>query len=345
MVDQTEAQGPAADKEFKAGTNEYALMAAKPDAGEQQVGLAAPNKLEDAPEKSIERGDVESLTAKAGELQGIGEVQHGLELSIIGGGLQTMADRYGADKLLDALQSRNPAVTTIAEVATFLAPDKKERDALFTAIDEEPIEALGIKLNETVGGVAIGTDTGTDALARFRHFEMINIREGKPTDGANSLLTGDFDALLEGHPELVENFRETNDTLVLLKGIRAVYEAEYAQYTYDLEAATSQIEKLVANGEASIAELQTMSNEIFADEVARLEEKMKATTNPEAVTMIKSLLDRRKAEARSAREELTQKSKGTRSKIINDLGADNLTRLRVPAPIQPQLTHPPYSNS
>jgi hypothetical protein len=344
MNNQAEAQVSDGDKEFKPGTNEYALLAATPNGSEEQGGLAVAEKPETSLEKTLERSDVESLINKAGELRGISEVQYGLELSIIGGGLQTMADRYGADKLLDALLSKNPPAMTIAEVATVLAPDKKQRQALFEAIKDESIEALGEKLNETVGGVTVGIDAGTDALARFRHYEMIDIEKGKPTDGSNLLLTGHLVALLEGHPELAENFRETNDTFELLKGIRAMYETEYAQYTTDIEATLSQIEALVTKGETSIAELLTISDDIFADEVALLEERIKTTTNPEAVTMVQTILDKKQADARLARDELAQRSEAMRSKIINDLGASSLTGMRGTAPIRPQPTHPPYDH-
>lgn len=300
-------------------------------------------------EKTFEKSDSDALREKASELRGISEVQRGLEESIIGAGLQTMADRYGADRLLDAMQNE----ATFQEIISKLAPEKSERDALYEAIKSEPMDTLAERFDGTLGGVANG-NPGVGQMEQFRRHEVVQIqgkmtsgdtiipryrnKEGR-TDSANLLLTGNLDDLLEKHPNLAEGFRETNDTLGLLKGIRDIYETEYAQFSTDLEQAKATIEEKIAKEEVGITELQTLADDIYADEIATLEERLAGASSDAAKEMVQGMLDKKTAEVMATREDFKNKLEAVRSKIIADLGAEELYLLSVSKPVETQPTY------
>ena len=300
-------------------------------------------------EKTFEKADIDALQQKAGELGGIEEVQRGLELSIIEAGLQVMAERYGADKLLEAMKNGATFQKIIAE----LAPEKREREALYEAIENESMGALAERFDETLGGIASGNPV-VSHMERSRRYEVVKIKgkitsggndifryrnkEGR-TDSASLLLTGTFNNLLENHPDLVEDFRDTNDTLRLLKGIRDIYETEYAQFATDLEEAKAIIETKVAEGETSVTEQKTIFNDIYTDEIAKLEKRLAEATNDTARETIQGMLDKKAAEVIAAREEFRTKMEAVRNKIVADLGADRLYQLPVAAPAEPQPTY------
>lgn len=330
----------------------------RPDTVEQdtsvETGLMSMER-----EKNLEKADIDDLQQKAGELQGINDVQRGLEASIIGSGLQVMADHYGADKLLTALQTRG--VTTLQGVIEQLAPDKSERKALYDAIKAEPMDALAERFDQTLGGVADG-NTHVSAMERFRKFEMFSVENkrvmkdaegnrvwrghntGGYTDSAGLILTGDFDKLLKDSPDLVQQFRETNDTLGLLKGIRDVYETKYGDFTANLEAAKTTVEAKVAEGEAGVAELQTLSDDIYYDEIAKLEERLAGASSDAAREMVQSMLDKKTDEFMATHDEFKGKMEAVRTKIIADLGAQRLNQLRVATPVTRENTSPTYND-
>lgn len=305
-------------------------------------------------EKTLEHSDIDALQHKAGELSGMNDAQRGLEAGIIGSGLQVMADRYGADRLLDALQTHG--VTTFQGVIEELAPEKGERETLYGAIKAEPMDVLAERFDQTLGGVADG-NTHVSAMERFRKFEMHSVenkrvmkdadgnrvRRGRDTggytDSAGLMLTGDFDNLLENHPDLVENFRETNDTLGLLKGVRDIYETEYTQFSTDLEQTKAAVEAKIASGEAGVVELQTLSDDIYSDEIVKLEERLAGASSDAAKEMVQDMLDKKFNEVKTAREELKSKMEAVRNKITADLGADRLYQLPVAAPAAARPTY------
>jgi hypothetical protein len=312
-------------KNFKAGENEYAGL------------VTAAENSESTAEKELEPGDVEALKQKTAELYGIDGIQHGLERTIIMIGLQTMADRYGADRLLDAMKaSDNDEVASMSQVVERLAPDKNERTSLYAAIEAEPMDVLGRKFNQTLGGVSSGVGAGTDAMERGRRFGIEDVKQGKQIEGENLLLTSDLDKLLINNPQLVENFRQTNDTLAFVKDIRDIYELKRGKYAADLEKINAKIESLVTRGEAAVTELIDLSAAISTDELTRLEERMGASTIPDAQTMIRDLIGRRMAEAQSTREEFAQKLASVRTNILSDFGAEHLAGLNVQPLINPE---------
>lgn len=309
-------------------------------------------------EETLEKSDIDALQQKAGELRGMSEVQRGLETSIIGAGLQVIADRYGADKLLAAMQEHGTG--SFQHVINKLAPEKSEREGLYEAIKSEPMDTLAERFDETLGGVADGNPR-VSQMERFRHFEVSRIqgndvqrrsngpigsklykrtnKEGM-TDGGYPLFSRDFDDVLSNNPTLAENFRETNDTLGLLKGIREIYETEYAQFSSDLEQAKATVEAKIAEGEVGVAELQTLSDDIYSDEIAKLEERLAAASSEEAKEMVQGMLDKKAAEVMAAREEFKTKTEAVRSKIIADLGADRLYGLSGGgSPAKPEPTY------
>src|SRR5262249_8796664 len=155
-------------------------------------------------------------------------------------------------RLLDAMTAPGPP-TTMGELRAKLSPSKADLAELDAAIDGVTPDELMARMNDNLGGVSSGLNEDTDGLLRFRHFEMQTIRDGKrqlrrglrrqpgkPTDAANDLLSGHFDDLLKQHPELGEQLRQTNDTLGLLKGIRDIYEKEFAEFTAGVERAKAE---------------------------------------------------------------------------------------------------------
>lgn len=311
-------------------------------------------------EKTLEKADIDDLQQKSGELSGIYDVQSGLEVGIIGSGLQVMADRYGADKLLAALQTRG--VTTFQGVIEQLASEKTERKALYDAIKAEPMNALAERFDQTLGGVVANGVSTVSGLERFRKFEMFSIENkrvmkdvdgnrvwrGRDTDGytdsAGLLLTGDFDSLLKNNPDLVQQFREDNNTLGLLKGIREIYEAKYTDFATNLEAAKATVETKVTEGEASIVELQTISDDIYYDEIAKLEERLAGVGSDAARDMVQDMLDKKTADFMVTHEDFKGKMEAVRTKIVAELGADRLNQLRVATPVTKENITPTYND-
>lgn len=304
-----------------------------------QPGFEIQDEAAEAEQRAVEAGDIKALYDKETELHGIHEVERGLEDTIVGAGLQVMADRYGAERLLGALRNGDPKPTTMAEVVAKLAPNQFERKSLFAAIKKDSMAELGDRFNSELGGLTTGEESD-DTLDRSRKYELMAIQNGKPTDAGNLLLTGNFDALLRDHPELVDGFRESNDTLALLKGIRAIYETEHSQFTSDLERAKASIEELVAKGEAEFVELGALSNEVLSDEIAKLQEKLAGRTG-DAGYLLKSMLDQRTAEMESAQAQFDQMAAAVRSQVVGELGADRVSHLGIPDPARPQpMYHP-----
>lgn len=313
-------------------------------------------------DKTFEKSDIDALQQKAGELRGIDEVQRGLEKSIVGAGLQVVVDRYGADRFLEAMQSRDKdgqRAGTFREVIQRLAPEKGEQEALYEAVKTEPMDALAERLDQTLGGVAETTDH-VSHMERKRSVDVSTIQgptgvkervidriPGKyhrPDNGGHltdthGLFSADFDNLLNNHPDLVENFRETNDTLGLLKGVRDIYETEYAQFSANLEQAKAAVEEKIASGEAGVAELQTLSDDIYGEEIAKLEERLAGASSDAAKEMVQGMLDKKAAEVTAARQEFKSKMEAVRSKIVADLGADRLYQLPVAAPAEVRPTY------
>jgi hypothetical protein len=287
-----------------------------------ETGLVAVER-----EKTLEKGDIDTLQQKSGELHGIRDVELGLEKAIIGAGLQVMADKYGADKLLVALQTRS--VTSFRGVIEQLAPDKAEREALYSAIQAEPMDAHAERFDQTLGGVADG-NTHVTAMERARKFDAFTIKGPtglkeravdripgkfhKPDSGGHindthGLFSGDFDSLLGNHPELVQYFRETNDTLGLLKGVREIYATEYSQFADSLEQAKATVEAKIAEGEVGIAELQAISDEVYYDEIAKLEERIAGASSDTAKEMLQDMLDKKTVEFMATHEEFKVKNR------------------------------------
>jgi hypothetical protein len=313
-------------------------------------------------EKTLEKADIDDLQQRAGELRGINDVQQGLETSIISAGLQVMADRYGADKLLAALQTRS--VTTFRGVIEQLASDKTERQALYDAIKAEPMDALAERFDQTLGGVADGNPR-VSAMERKRKFDMFTIQgpvglkervadripskfhqpdRGGGINDTHGLFSGDFDDLLKNNPDLVQQFRETNDTLGLLKGVREIYEAKYTDFATNLEAAKTTVEAKVAEGEAGVAELQAISDDIYYDEIARLEERLAGTSSDAAREMVQDMLDKKTAEFMATHEEFKNRIEAVRTEIVADLGAQRLNQLPVATPVTRENVAPIYND-
>lgn len=301
-------------------------------------------------ENSFEKSNIDTLQQKAGELRNIDEVQRGLELSIIGSGLQAMTDRYGADNLLNTMQGSN----SFQEVISTLAPDKAERKELYEAIEAEPMESIAQQLDETLGGIAHGNST-VSGMERFRSAEIIRI-QGKEssgsiisrynnkegyTDSANLLLTGGLNDLLAKHPDLAENFRESNDTVTLLKDIRSIYEAEFAQFSSDLEQAKNTVQEKIASGEASIIETQTLIEDIYGNEIVELEKKLATTSNEDTRAMLEDMLNKKAVEVTASREDFKVKMDTVRNTIITNLDAERLNQLHPEPPID---TEPIYND-
>jgi len=326
-------------QEFKAGTNAYAGLEVAPDPAsdpEQSTQETEPQ----AP-KSLEAPDIDTLQRKKGELNGIQSVAHGLEDAIVENGLQVMANRYGGDKVLAALQA-DDAPVTMSDVVARLAPSKAEQKELQAAIRGESADELAQKLNDTLGGITDAADVAD--LKSRREYGAHALETNGPSD-AQSLLTADLDNLLTAHPELAEAFRQTNDTIGLLKGIRDVYESERQSLNADVEQAKAALEgtkatheQQIVQAETEATELATMMDETLKQEITSLEAKIAAMANNEkAQAMLRSLLSRRQAEAEASRQELAQQRAAIRQGAPQPPGAESIAHLQ--APQLPQL-HP-----
>ena len=301
---------------------------------------------DDYKEVGFGKSDIDALQGKSSELRGIAYIEEGLERAIIGAGLQTLADKFGADKLLDAMRAQGS--WTLQKVIEQLVPDKKKRTILYDELKNEPLDGLKERLNDTLGGTAYIFGN----LELFRRAEIDSI-SGKPTyhggnllrtsnndgitDSGNLLLGGDLFSLFKNHPELLDQFRESNDTLLLLKGVRDIYSTKYTQFATDLERAKTEVDKKLAASEAGFTELNALADSVYRTEMAQLEDRLESETNVESKTLIQSILDKRRAEVDAATEELDSEMKAARYKILSDLGADRLTGLRVFEPSKPEL--------
>jgi hypothetical protein len=304
-----------------------------------QVGASGLLMYEGA-KKTFESGDAEALIDKADALSLSFDVQDGLEYTILGGGLQTLAQRYGADRFLQVIQ--DPQSITMGKVIESFAPDEKERAGLYEVIESEPIEDLVDQLNDTLGGVTGRLGGDEENIAISRHFDLQTIKAGKDTDASIKLLSGGLGKLIEQKPHLAEHFRETNDVVSLLKDIRDEYEPDFTEFSSELEKAKIEIDMLVDQGEAGVDEVEAISDDIFGDQIIRLEAKLATVTNEEARDIIKTMLDQKAAEVQLFRDDFAKKKEAIRSKVIGDLGAGRLYNLQLYAPVSPNLTNGYY---
>jgi hypothetical protein len=279
-------------------------------------------------EKPIDAGDVEAMYEINNELRDINEVQRGLEIGIMASGFQVMADRFGAEQLLDAMKTE----PSFHEVVNKLAPNKEEQKELLDAIKAEPISELATRMNEKVGGVSDGTGT-VEQMELYRQFSVSAIEEGKAIDGGDMLYAGNLDKLLQEHPELTEDFIQTNDTLTLLKGIRDIYGQKDAEFAPKLEEVKEKVKAKVEEGEMVITELQELSDSIHTDEIQALQARLESASSKGAIEMINALLDKKAAEVAESRAELLTRKENAKTRVLTKLGAARLDDLIAPGPV------------
>ena len=289
--------------------------------------------IEESPEISSEI--IRELAFTGSELGEIYELQRGVERSIIDSGLQVMADRFGADALLAAMRDS----FNMREVVDKLASTKKERKELLEVIQDVPIEEVADKFNDDLGGIATIAESN-DSLARHRKFGISKIERNKDTDEARELLSPILGKLLVEYPDIADQFAQTNDTFLLLKNIRGVYEEKYGKLIAGIEDAKSAVEDKIAESEAEIAEVQEVSDDIYSSEIAGLEEKLAGVSGEAARKLIEGMLDKKAAEILVAREDLKTQFTNTRQEIITKLHAAYLYSA---GPIAPVQTYPSYT--
>lgn len=281
----------------------------------------------------IDPNDVKELALAGAELTDINELQRGLERSIINSGLQVMADKYGADALLGAMQGS----FNISEVVNKLAPSRQERADLLQAIKSESTEELADKFNESAGGVATTSETH-DSLERHRSFGVDAIEKNKDTDEARELLSPALGKLLTDNPDIADRFKQTNDTITLLKDVRDVYERKYGEVSSGIEDAKAAIEEKIAEAEAEVVELQQITDEIYTDEITTLEQKLSIASSDAARELIQGMLDKKATEIQEARKAFGVQYGDIRQKTISDLGAGYIYTARLTEPERPQPT-------
>jgi hypothetical protein len=296
----------------------------------------------------LERSDVDALVEKAGELKDIDEVQRGLEECIIGSGLQVIVDRYGADKFLAAVQQKDEHGDTprsLRQVIERLAPNKKERKALYREIREAPMADLADQFDEQLGGVVDATPI-VSAMERFRGVEMATVEHGlrKGHDGATDssirlLGYGTLTNVLEQRPDMAERFRDSGDTLGLLKDIRDVYVAEYAQFTDDLELAKAAAEASADMKTGEAYKLEETALDILSEEISRLDERRKAETDEHVLELLEAMYRQKVAEAEAYHADYEAKAKGVRLETVEELGSDRLDHLTAKRPAQVRKTY------
>lgn len=276
---------------------------------------------------------VRELCLAGGELREIGELLRGLERSIIDTGLQVMADQFGADALLHAMEGSY----TIRDVVDNLAPARRERKALIASIQAEPIDALANNFNETLGGVAT-VDSAHDTLQRARKFGVFRIESGKDSDEARELLSPALGKLLTEYPDIAGRFSQTNNTLLLLQDIRDVYTEKYNKLSLGIENAKGAIEAKITKIEEEAAELLLVSDDIHSAEIAALEERLATTSSEASRKLIEDHLSKKASEVLEARAALDAQYGDVRQKTISDLKAGYLYNPRLATPAQTKPT-------
>lgn len=288
-------------------------------------------RVEKSSEVSLD--SIQELALAGAELHDIDELQRGLERSLIDSGLQVMADRFGASKLLDAMQGS----FNMREIVDKLAPSKQERKELLDAIQAEPIDELADKFNETVGGVAT-VNGAHDILALDRKYGVITIESGKDSDAARELLSPALGKLLAEKPDIADRFSQTNDMVHLLKDIRDVYSEKYDKLSLGIEHAKSAIEDKIAEIETEATELEQISDEIYSDEIAALEQKFSVASTEAARELIQGMLNKKVSEVLELRESLAARYGNIRENTINGLNASYVYSPRLAPPTQTKPT-------
>jgi hypothetical protein len=308
------------------------------------------------PNEELDAAKIDSIYDRMNLLHGMYDAQSGLEQLIVESGLQVITDKYGADRVLDALQvdwgyddngrrppssAHEPSPGTMLDVARNLTSDKREINDLSAAIEADSMPDLSERLNKVVGGVSRGSMETVDGLERQHRFTPA-LSQDKSTDGFQRFITGDLISLLQAHPELKENFRATNDTVGLLKDIRDIYTNEYTALHEEQALLRTSIDKAVSDREGEVAELAELSRTIQNEEITNLEGKLASAKNPEAKEMIQAMIDKRAAEAEATRADFEKRSAAVRSQVIAS-GGEHVDyvynmRLREPVKIYPITT-------
>lgn len=228
----------------------------------------------------------EQLALDGANLRDLEDLQRGLERTILSSGLQVMADRYGADALLKAMDGS----FNMGEVVDRLVESRQDRKALMEAIRTEPVDELADKFNDVAGGVA--TTSGEHGLLGLkRKYGVQGLEKHKDTIDAHGLLSTALPKLLAENPAIAESFKSTGDTIKLLTDIRAVYEDKYEQHVDGLALSLENIEAEIGAGESEIAELQKASSEIYEAEIKSLEARLALATNDSMRAMLTGMLD------------------------------------------------------
>lgn len=308
--------------------------------GEQNERLTNENRADNYPavevisnHEEIDDGiDVESLSHKDKELLALRELHSGIRNGIANLGLQTVVDLYGAEKFVETLSSKD--VNTFKDALKELAPSKNERKELYSAIESEPIESVAGRFNEEFGGIPgeLG-NVSTGAMKNHREITLAGLRDENVAEdyemGADYLVVN-AKSLVNEYPDVVQNFRETNDVFVLLKDLRDIYGTEKDRLVESTEATKEKIEGLVAAEEEIIREQQALADDIHRDEILALEGRLEGLSESSA-DMVLGMLERKVEYVNDFRSELASKMNDARQSVISGLGAESVYKIDPPS--------------
>ncbi len=205
------------------------------------------------------------LPELAVELRNLTETQSGLENSLVGG-FQAIVDQFGARGVVDALSRHD--VASMVEVIDVLAPNSDEKQKLFDMMRAVSLDVTFAELNDKAGGSQ--NFDALDQAERFRDVEVASLEDGTPTTSTDYFMTGFYHVAI-AHPELIEDFVKTNDTVALLGGMRKTQRETYSDF---VQIGNEVIKDAATEQQRALGEITAAQDQIeahYAETVGRLE--------------------------------------------------------------------------
>jgi len=290
----------------------------------------------------LDKVGIEALKSEAVGLQEAEAVVDALECAILYDGWQAVVDTYGVDKFLDIVTAKEDI--GVHDMVTFfekIEPDAGKRKDLLAAISGTNSDALYADVNEKAAGVH-GSHRDADNLDRGREFHVQDLEAGKAHFVEDdTLFSMSLPRVLEAHPEVVADFKETGDLVSLLGSLREQYNGHLESYAQRFEEAKEQIENIVSSDEQEVQRQQEGIAATLAAEVVTLEEKLSSGDFELFADTLRAALEQRTAEIRQLQEGFSPQLQAVRANVYGQLGLSD-SGLAGYKPTQPSITEPVY---
>ncbi len=299
-------------------------------------------------------GPVDELIKSAKELNRLVNVYGALETSVVFAGFDTLVKRYGADKVIRAMEVRDGSF--LRGVTKRVIPDDEERERFYDEVRNESLSDLATTLNEKIGGVYYSQGTlnamRVDRQAGIGFLrgpvkpveKLVNLAlrplgggdRGGNTPHVEALFSGEFEQIIKDNPGLLQRFTQTDDALELLSDIRKLHEAKHTEFSKLLEATSTKLESVVDKRIEKVAKLCKASDEAYDRQVSVLREDIDGADDEEIKAMLQTRLDNMLNEIAATNEAFDAELAAMHSKTIEESGIDELSGLfTLPIRIKP----------